>query len=116
MAVSIHPSVDGGVKPGSDSFSGGSLKCQCSSNPVEVSVASQTAHNHVCGCTKCWKPAGATFSQIAVVSKDAVSVTANEDKLANEVTDVAKSAGVKFETVGDRGCVAKLRRRVPQRN
>lgn len=82
MAVSIHPSVDGGVKPGSDSFSGGSLKCQCSSNPVEVSVGSQTVHNHVCGCTKCWKPAGATFSQIAVVSKDAVSVTANEDKLA----------------------------------
>ena len=32
----------------------------------------------------------------------------NEDKLAAEVTDVAKSGGVKFETVGDKGCVAKL--------
>jgi S-(hydroxymethyl)glutathione synthase len=35
----------------------------------------------VCGCTKCWKPAGALFSQVAVVSRDKVRVVANEDKL-----------------------------------
>jgi S-(hydroxymethyl)glutathione synthase len=35
----------------------------------------------VCGCTKCWKPKGALFAQIAVVSKDAVSVIENGDKL-----------------------------------
>ncbi|MGZ9076689.1 MAG: S-(hydroxymethyl)glutathione synthase, partial [Burkholderiaceae bacterium] len=36
---------------------------------------------HVCGCTKCWKPSGALFSQVAVVPRDKLSVTANQDKL-----------------------------------
>lgn len=81
-AVSIHPAVDQGVKPGAPDFNGGTLACGCSSNPVEVTVTAQTAHNHVCGCSKCWKPDGALFSQVAVVSRDNLSVTANEDKLA----------------------------------
>ena len=80
-SVSIHPSVDGGVKAGSDSFSGGTLTCKCTSAPVTVSLKGNVAHNHVCGCTKCWKPQGAVFSQIAVISKDNVSVTANANKL-----------------------------------
>ena len=63
--ISIHPAVDNGVKPGSPDFAGGTLVCKCASNPVEVSVTSQCAYNHVCGCTKCWKPAGALFSQVA---------------------------------------------------
>lgn len=79
--VKIHPSVDGGLKPASPNFSGGTLTCKCSSDPVKVSVGSQCAHNHVCGCTKCWKPSGATFSQVAVVPKDKLSVTANGHKL-----------------------------------
>ena len=78
----IHPAVDHGVKSGRADFSGGTLTCKCGQNPVKVQVSAQCAHNHVCGCTKCWKPSGATFSQIAVVSRDNVSVTANEDKLA----------------------------------
>ena len=81
MAINIHPSVNQGVNPGKDDFDGGSLKCKCSQNAVEVTVGSQTAHNHLCGCTKCWKPAGAPFSLAAVVSRDAISVTANGDKL-----------------------------------
>jgi S-(hydroxymethyl)glutathione synthase len=81
MAVAIHPAVDGGVKKGSGSFAGGTLKCKCAQTPVTVSISSQTAHNHVCGCTKCWKPAGALFSQVAVVGRDQVKVTANPDKL-----------------------------------
>nr|WP_088634255.1 S-(hydroxymethyl)glutathione synthase [Phaeobacter sp. 22II1-1F12B] len=85
--VKIHPAVDGGVKPGSGSFSGGTLSCKCPSNKVTVEVSGQTAHNHVCGCTKCWKPDGAVFSQIAVVGRDNVKVTANEDKL--EVIDAS---------------------------
>ena len=80
-AVSIHPSVDAGVKPGSESFAGGTLTCKCASNPVTVSIGSQIAHNHACGCTKCWKPAGAAFSVVAVVGRDKVKVTANEAKL-----------------------------------
>lgn len=80
--ISIHPSVDNGVKPGKDNFTGGTLTCKCSDHPVKVKVAAQTAHNHVCGCSKCWKPKGAQFSMVAVVSRDKVSVLENGDKLA----------------------------------
>jgi S-(hydroxymethyl)glutathione synthase len=79
--ISIHPAVDNGVQPGSPSFAGGTLHCKCASNPVEVSITAQSAHNHVCGCTKCWKPAGALFSQVAVVSRDKLNVSKNADKL-----------------------------------
>jgi S-(hydroxymethyl)glutathione synthase len=52
-AISIHPSVDGGVKAGAKKFAGGTLACKCSNIPVKVTVNSQSAYNHVCGCTKC---------------------------------------------------------------
>lgn len=81
MAISIHPAVDKGVKQGSKDFAGGTLTCQCKSNPVEVKVSSQSAHNHVCGCTKCWKPAGALFSQVAVVPRDKLTVSKHAEKL-----------------------------------
>jgi S-(hydroxymethyl)glutathione synthase len=83
--VSIHPAVDNGIKPGSDSFTGGTLVCRCERDPVTVKVDAQTAHNHACGCTKCWKPEGALFSVVAVVPRDKLSVTANESRL--EVVD-----------------------------
>ncbi|GGF61808.1 glutathione-dependent formaldehyde-activating enzyme [Paracoccus acridae] len=79
--VKIHPAVDNGIKQGNPSFSGGMLTCKCTTNPVKVRVGAQTAHNHVCGCTKCWKPEGAIFSQVAVVSRDAIEVVENGDKL-----------------------------------
>lgn len=79
--ISIHPAVDNGVKSGSASFAGGTLECQCATNPVEVKVGAQTAHNHVCGCTKCWKPAGALFSQVAVVPRDKLSVSKGAERL-----------------------------------
>jgi len=79
--VSIHPAVDGGVKPGAKDFAGGTLACHCKSNPVTVSIKGQSAHNHVCGCTKCWKPAGALFSQVAVVPRDNLKVASGADKL-----------------------------------
>ena len=78
---SIHPAVDNGIKGAAANFGGGTLYCKCSDKKVAVSVKSQSAHNHVCGCTKCWKPSGALFSQVAVVPRDKLSVTANEDKL-----------------------------------
>src|ERR1700747_2486477 len=81
MAISIHPAVDNGVKPAAANFAGGTLSCKCSDNKVTVSIKGQSAHNHVCGCSKCWKPQGALFSQIAVVGRDKVSVTANGNKL-----------------------------------
>ena len=81
MAVSIHPAVDKGVKAGSPTFAGGTLTCHCGKDAVTVSISAQSAHNHVCGCTKCWKPKGALFSQVAVVPRDKLSVTANANKL-----------------------------------
>ena len=81
-SVSIHPSVDNGVKPGKDGFAGATLRCNCTTDPVEVKISSDCLHNHVCGCTKCWKPAGATFSMVSVASSDNVEVTKNVHKLA----------------------------------
>jgi len=81
MAVAIHPQIDAGSKPAKKGFSGGTLSCKCSSKPVTVKITAQSAHNHACGCTQCWKPKGALFSQVAVVPRDKLSVTANGDKL-----------------------------------
>ena len=80
-AVKIHPDVDGGVKPAKEGFAGGTLSCACTTNTVTVDLNGQTAHNHVCGCSQCWKPEGALFAQIAVISRENVKVTANADKL-----------------------------------
>jgi S-(hydroxymethyl)glutathione synthase len=80
-SVLIHPAVDRGVKPGNPNFGGGTLTCKCATNPVKVRVGSQTAHNHVCGCSKCWKPEGALFSQVAVVPRDKLEVIENGEKL-----------------------------------
>lgn len=81
MSVHIHPSIDSGLKPGNSKFAGGTLSCRCTTQPVTVAIRSGIAHNHACGCTKCWKPAGATFSIVAVVPSDKVAVTSNADKL-----------------------------------
>ncbi len=81
-SILLHPAIDHGfAKSASKNFSGGTLTCKCSSNPVTVEIASQSAHNHACGCTKCWKPEGAMFSIVAVAPSDKVKVTANENKL-----------------------------------
>ena len=79
--ISIHPAIDQGVKPGMSNFAGGTLVCKCTSDPVKVAIKGQVAHNHACGCTKCWKPEGANFSVVAVVPRDNVRVVANEQKL-----------------------------------
>jgi S-(hydroxymethyl)glutathione synthase len=81
MAINIHPLVDQGVKKGSSGFAGGTLTCKCTSNPVTVRIGSNVAFNHVCGCSKCWKPQGALFSLIGVTGRDKVTVTANGNKL-----------------------------------
>lgn len=81
-APSIHPLIDKGIKAGKKDFAGGYLHCRCKSDPVQVTVTSQSAHNHACGCTKCWKPEGALFSLVAVVPRESVKVTANKHKLA----------------------------------
>lgn len=97
-SISIHPAIDQGIKPGAPGFAGGTLTCRCGQNPVTVAIKGQIAHNHACGCTKCWKPAGARFSQVAVVSRDNVTVTANADKL--EIVD----SGATIQRHACKGC------------
>ena len=80
-ALKIHPAVDNGLTPAKPGFAGGTLTCRCTTDPVEVKVSTQCAHNHVCGCSKCWKPAGALFSQVAVAPTDKVTVTKHAQKL-----------------------------------
>jgi len=79
--INIHPSVDHGIASAKTDFSGGTLTCHCTTDPVTVSISGQSAHNHLCGCSKCWRPPGSLFSMVAVVPRDKVHVTANEQKL-----------------------------------
>ncbi|MEX3982221.1 S-(hydroxymethyl)glutathione synthase [Paraburkholderia sp. EG287A] len=81
MTTAIHPSIDRGIQKGVENFAGGTLRCQCSHEPVEVRVDAQVAFNHACGCTKCWKPDNALFSVVGVVPRDKVTVTAHGEKL-----------------------------------
>jgi S-(hydroxymethyl)glutathione synthase len=80
--IKLHPLLDSGsLAAGNASFAGGTLACLCDEDRVTVAVASGIAHNHACGCTQCWKPAGAAFSIVAVVPTDKVKVTAHPEKL-----------------------------------
>ena len=82
--VALHPSVDNGL---------GSkiarpielLRCGCDHTPIEVRLDGQIWHNHLCGCSKCWKPKGALFAQTAVVPAGTLEITANGGKL--EIVD-----------------------------
>ncbi|RON22550.1 MULTISPECIES: S-(hydroxymethyl)glutathione synthase [Pseudomonas] len=79
--LKLHPSLDNGIEPSAANFSGGTLQCLCPTDKVEIRIDAQSLHNHACGCSKCWKPAGAKFAVVAVVPRDKVSVTANAEKL-----------------------------------
>lgn len=77
----IHPVVDDGVKQGKPGFAGDTLVCKCATDQVEVTVDNEFLFNHMCGCTKCWKPEDATFSMLAAVPREKVKVTKHEEKL-----------------------------------
>ena len=110
MAVKIHPSVDNGVTPGTKGFSGGTLTCKCASAPVTVTLASDVAFNHACGCSKCWRPEGAAFAVVAVVGRDKLSVTANGQKL--KVVD----AGAAIQRNACTGCGVHMFGRIENKN
>ena len=80
-SITLHPLINNGLATGSSSFNGGTLKCKCPSNPVKISIKGNVAHNHACGCSKCWKPSGALFSIVGVVPVDNLSVASGQDKL-----------------------------------
>lgn len=81
MASSLHPMIDNGLQGGNGGFGGGTLLCRCSSDKVAVQITGDVAHNHACGCSKCWKPDGALFSVVGVVPADKLEVTAHAEKL-----------------------------------
>jgi S-(hydroxymethyl)glutathione synthase len=109
-AFSIHPSVDNGVKPGSKDFAGGTLTCKCAKDPVTVQLKGNVAFNHACGCTKCWKPEGALFSVVAVISRDNLSVTQNAQKL--KIVDPAAT----IQRYACTGCGVHLYGRIENKN
>jgi S-(hydroxymethyl)glutathione synthase len=100
-----------GVKPGKAGFAGGKLYCHCGSDKVEVTLTSNTAHNHACGCSKCWKPEGATFSIVAVVPRDKLKIvdeTATIQRHACTGCGCAPSMLIRVPTLCSLACVRKL--------
>ncbi|KAL4792402.1 putative glutathione-dependent formaldehyde-activating enzyme [Aspergillus venezuelensis] len=81
-SLSLHPLLDSGLPTGKPSFPGGTLSCHCPTNKASITLTSDVLHNHACGCSKCWKPAGSLFSVVGVVPSTNLSITANGDKLA----------------------------------
>jgi S-(hydroxymethyl)glutathione synthase len=80
--ISLHPLINkGAFGKAKKNFAGGTLSCKCTDNPVVIEIKGQTAHNHACGCSKCWKPEGAIFSIVAVAGRDNLSIKANGEKL-----------------------------------
>ena len=45
--ITIHPAVDEGVKPGAKDFAGGTLRCHCATDPVEVRITGMRAQPRV---------------------------------------------------------------------
>ncbi|MCL4110500.1 UNVERIFIED_CONTAM: hypothetical protein GTU68_022382 [Idotea baltica] len=81
VSASLHPAVDEPELQQECDFSEALLECQCAENKVTVKLKENISHNHLCGCSECWKPKGALFAQIAVVPSGTTEVTANNDKL-----------------------------------
>lgn len=75
----LHPAI--GREASNVPFAKFVTRCNCADDQIEVSIEHEVAHNHLCGCSKCWKPEGAAFAQIAVVPAGCVFVTANSEKL-----------------------------------
>lgn len=77
--VSLHPAVEA-TAGGQSGLAGATLRCRCV-DAVEVRLSEDIAHNHLCGCSKCWKPEGALLAQTAVVPAGTLQVVAGEARL-----------------------------------
>lgn len=87
--VPLHPSVDAAQTTADTSAATSVLRCLCASDPVELRLDAALVHNHLCGCSQCWKPAGALFAMTAVVPADVAQLVANATKL--RVVDAGKA-------------------------
>lgn len=89
VAVTLHPAIDSGIAFPAEKAARVMLVCRCSIDPVTVDISRPIYHNHMCGCSKCWKPDGALLAQTAVVSSHGVRIESKADKL--EVIDESQS-------------------------
>ena len=82
VAIPLHPSLDrdDSTQPSSRSAHV-SLRCLCADESVAVNVRQPVYHNHLCGCSKCWKPEGALFAQTAIVASRGIEPVENAEKL-----------------------------------
>lgn len=76
-AIDLHPHLSSAETAADNCV----LECGCKRNRVEVTLSGPIEHNHLCGCSKCWKPEGALFAQTAVVASSGVAVIAHADRL-----------------------------------
>lgn len=81
----LHPALEGCTARGDREIEKRLLRCRCAEDPVELHVEAPLVHNHLCGCSQCWKPPGALFAMTAVVPADAARVADPAGKLT--VTD-----------------------------
>ncbi|WP_108610617.1 SRPBCC family protein [Aminobacter sp. MSH1] len=86
------------------------LSCRCGQSPVRLELTQPVRHNHLCGCSKCWKAEGALFSQVAVVPGGSSTILSGEDKLTP--VDPQQSI-VRYAC---RDCGTHLIGRVPDKN
>ena len=75
--VDLHPAIS---RQGSKGV-GGKLRCLCDNDAVEIAITDTVHHNHLCGCSKCWKPQDAIFAMTAVVAFDAATIEKNGQKM-----------------------------------
>jgi S-(hydroxymethyl)glutathione synthase len=87
--VPLHPAISSGTIRSESKREPLTLRCRCAASPVEVEVREAPSHNHLCGCSKCWKPDGALLAQIAVVPRGTADVTKNGAQL--RVVDAGQS-------------------------
>jgi hypothetical protein len=90
VTISLHPSVDvdGGIaRPSSSTHA--TLKCLCAEDPIAANVTLPVYHNHLCGCSRCWKPEGALLAQTAIVARNGIEVVENSGKL--RIVDTTQS-------------------------
>jgi S-(hydroxymethyl)glutathione synthase len=69
-------------------------------DPIEQRLDAACAHNHLCGCSACWKPAGQLMAQVAVVPSGTAEIVAGAHKLAV----VNAEAQIKRHACKDCGC------------
>ena len=87
--ISLHPAVDHGPSIPNAKVQLTKLRCHCAANAVVAETTGPIYHNHLCGCSKCWKPEGALFAQSAVTVRESFHVIENEEQLT--VVDPSQS-------------------------